>query len=70
MYYRNRNTGELVKECEASEHVLEKCGLVLKTKTDETDEALQAMVFWYFSDGNWQEVTDEDLEAIESGEFY
>lgn len=67
MYYRNRNTGELVKKSEAAEYALEKCGLIVGNKTDETKEALEWLGDWYFTDGNWQEVTDEDLEA---GDFY
>lgn len=47
--------GKYVEVKDAREHVLNECGLAMQESTYLSEEALDALVEWYFS-GEWLEV--------------
>lgn len=52
-------SGRYVAAEDAREHVLEECGLAMQQSTYLSEEALDALVEWYFS-GEWIEVMADE----------
>lgn len=52
-------SGKFVAAEDAREHVLKECGLAVAESTYLSEEALDALVEWYFS-GEWIEVRADD----------
>ncbi|MBO7739141.1 MAG: DNA cytosine methyltransferase [Oscillospiraceae bacterium] len=52
-------SGKFVAAEDAREHVLKECGLAVQESTYLSDEAMDALVEWYFS-GEWIEVMADD----------
>ena len=51
--------GKFVAAEDARKHVLKECGLLVQESTYLSEEALDALVEWYFS-GEWIEVMADD----------
>lgn len=61
MFYRGicKNQGERVEEKDAAQYALDKCGLAIVERTDDTRDAVGTIIEWFFS-GDWIMCADDE----------
>ena len=65
--FRNWRTGEEIPPEDQAEYVLGKLGMKVTAEKEETQEAIDAMVEWYFSGSDWETVEEEEEDELDSG---
>lgn len=68
--FRNWRTGEEVTPENHAEYVLHKLGMRVTAEKEETQDAIDAMIEWYFSGSDWEVVEEEEEEIYDGYDDY